>query len=213
MPGTSRDVLAAFRLQLPDAAVGVVDREFQNSDEHDVGRPGMLKLIEPEDHLATVQAVGAAKIFLAGLSEKASGCCSAWRNESRESAVKSIDKDRIDAVETFKPAAHRVEMRLRIAAVGGKLGLGPPIRQAESRAVDQSSIRIDRTARSITARSPASISRNNARSRCGQRAQQAGLANTGRSHQQDLGAAFLLKAFVSRNYLHGIRSPSLELGE
>ena len=87
MPGSSRRGLRPFHLQLPFAVAEFVDHALEHTDEDHVLGARVLQLVKPQDHLASVQAVSAADVFLPLRSLKASGCCSAQRNDNLLTAV------------------------------------------------------------------------------------------------------------------------------
>ena len=96
MPGSSRAVLLPSLCSCHVATLKFVDDLLEDADEDHVLGARVLQLVEPQDHLASVQAVGAADVLAAGALGIASGCCSAQRNESRVIAVMLVDKDRVD---------------------------------------------------------------------------------------------------------------------
>ena len=124
-------------------------------------------------------------------SENASGCCSAWRNESREIAVTLSMKTVSISSRPSKPASDRFEVRLRIA--GGR-------RKGRIRSTDPTGkitgglpiIDPDRWNLQIEHGEIAGLAIDKQRAiEIGERAQQAGLADAGRADEQDLGAALL----------------------
>ena len=65
--------LAAFHLRLPGDAAELIGDTFQNAD-HDRGLAGrMLQVLQQPDHFTRQQAIGAARIGLAGLVRKRLG--------------------------------------------------------------------------------------------------------------------------------------------
>ena len=79
--------LRAFHLQLPRRDVEVVGDLLQDANEDHVHAARVLQLVQPRDHLARVQPVGAAHIFLAAAFGERLGCCSAQRKQRRLIAV------------------------------------------------------------------------------------------------------------------------------
>ena len=171
-------------------------------------------LIQPQHHLAAMQAVGAAQIFLAGASRKTPRAA-ARRGGTKAAtvAVKLSTKIGVDPVETLKPAADRLEMRLRIG--GGR-------RKARIRSTDPTGkiagglpiVDPDRWHLEIDHGEIAGLDIDKQRAiEIGQRAQQAGLADAGRADDQDLGAALLVQGVRLQMMIFMALSPSLELSE
>ena len=112
--------LRAVDLRLEDAPIEVVELLVEDPDEPDVLRPRVLQMGQPRDHLAAVQAVGAAHIGLAGLVRKRVGLPLAPLEAEPPGDGDRVDEDRVVALERSRIAealAHRREVGLAVDLV------------------------------------------------------------------------------------------------
>ena len=139
LPGISRPVFVAFHLQLPFDFVRIHRRRVRGRRR--TPRSCSRACCSWLSHRIISRAwspYAREYPLRTGPFEWASGCCSAQRNESRLIAD-GVDKQCVIRSRCSSAPTDRFEVRRRIAAVGGKLLFGPPIRHARSRAVGQSS--------------------------------------------------------------------------
>src|SRR5260370_37775100 len=106
--------LATFQLNLEFRAVEFVRILFEDGDENDALSASVLQLVQPADHLAAVQPVGAACILLAGALAKTLGLLLCPAEREAADGGNAVDKNHIVPIEIFERAADAFEMRLAV---------------------------------------------------------------------------------------------------
>ena len=82
----------SLALDLPFAAIELIDHMLEDADEDDVLFARVLQLIQPKNHFAPVHPYPPRVSLFPVRSENASGCCSAQRNQRRLRALMESTK-------------------------------------------------------------------------------------------------------------------------
>src|SRR5690606_32988201 len=199
--------LRAVDLRLEDAPIEVVELLIEDPDEPDVLRPRVLEMREPRDHLAAVQAIGAADIGLAGFLRERLGLPLAPLEAEPSGDGDRVDEDRVVAVERSRIAealAHRRE-------VGIAVDLVVPQRRIGAADEDREVAALGPCARPDAVAGPSldgEVARLQVDEQCSggvERPEKRGLADPGLAEDRALDAARLGETMVGRNDREGHR--------